>query len=259
MRNTLQRLTISIAILAILASSGGLLIPNLYRDNAFYKAAWQGNDLITLLLTPALLASHYYYKRGNANAQLLWLGLLLYMFYNFAFYLFGAAFNWFFLIYAATFALCLYALLIGLREIDRSPAHRRYLKPLARKVTIAFFCLVALPLAAVELAQCWRFIMSGIPPDIPELILALDLTLVIPNTMLAALLLVRKRRWGTILSAMMLVKSFTYGLVLVTGTTFVAITGVGAWDPLLPYYIFVSAGGLVLLLTLFMNLENSTT
>jgi len=250
MPNILQRLTISIVVLAGVASLGGLIVPNLYRDNAFYKAAWQANDLITILLTPGVLISCHYYRRGNASAQLVWLGLMLYMFYNYAFYLLGAAFNWFFLIYAALFTLSIYALLIGLREIDGSAAPNKYLSPLTRKVIIAFLSLVAIPLASVELGQCWAFIVSGAPPEIPILIMALDLTLVLPNTILAALLLARKRRWGTILSAMMLVKSFTYGLVLVTGTTFIAITGIGPWDPLLPYYIFVSAGGLIFLLIL---------
>ena len=77
--------------------------------------------------------------------------------------------------------------------------------------------------------------------------MALDLTLVIPNTILAALLLARKRKWGIILTAMMLVKSFTYGLVLVGGTIFIAITGGGPWDPLLAFYIFVSVGGVAFL------------
>lgn len=76
-----------------------------------------------------------------------------------------------------------------------------------------------------------------------------------PNTILAAWLLASKRRWGLILSAMMLVKSFAYGLVLVTGTTFIAISGLGPLDPLLPYYISVSAGGFVLLSILLKGLD----
>lgn len=247
MSNTLERLTISIAVLAGIASLGGITISNLYRDNALYKTAWQANDFITILLTPAVLVSFHYHKRGSARAQLVWLGLMLYTFYNYAFYLFGAAFNWFFLIYAAIFTLSLYALLMGLRDMDDRYREAEHLKPLTRKAIITFLILIATPLILVELGQVWRFILSGIPPKIPALIMALDLTLVIPNTILAALLLARKRKWGIILTTMMLVKSFTYGLVLVAGTIFIAITGVGPWDPLLAFYIFVSVGGVAFL------------
>jgi hypothetical protein len=253
MQNTLKRLTILIAVLAGVAGFGGLMIPNLYRDNAFYRAAWQANDLITILLTPMLLLAYHYYRAGSARAQLVWLGLLLYMFYNYAFYLFGAVFNWFFLIYAAVFTLSLYALLLGLSEINGSEVRNKYLEPRKRKVIVTFLVLVAIPLAWVEVAQCWKFILSGTPPEIPSLVMALDLTLVIPNTVLAALLLAAKRPWGVIVSAMMLVKSFTYGLVLVSSTTFIAIAGVGPWDPLLPFYIFVSGGGFVFLAILLKD------
>ena len=259
MPKILQWLTLLIAVLAGVASLGGLIIPNLYRDNAFYKAAWQANDLITMLLAPAVLVSYHYYRRGNARAQLVWLGLLLYMFYNYAFYLFGAAFNWFFLIYAAVFTLSLYALVLGLGQVNSTTVPNLHLSSLNRKLITAFLIFVAIPLASVELAHCWRFIFSGTPPEIPALIMALDLTLVVPNTILAALLLARKRPWGIILSAMMLVKSFTYGLVLVAGTTFIALNSIGPWDPLLPFCIFVSGGGFVFLTILLRDVAFRTT
>jgi hypothetical protein len=258
MSNTLQRLTISIALLAGVASLGGLMIPTLYQDNALYKTAWKANDLITLLLAPAVFISYQYYKRGTTTGRLVWLGLLLYMFYNYAFYLFGAAFNRFFLIYAALFTLALYALLLGLREVILNPAPTALLSPLKRKLIAIFLLGVAIPLASVELAQCWRFIFSGRSPEIPALVIALDLTLVVPNLILAALLLLGKRTWGIILSAMMLVKSFTYGLVLVTGTTFIVLTDMGPLDPLLPFYVFVSGGGLVLLIILLKDFTLKT-
>lgn len=88
--------------------------------------------------------------------------------------------------------------------------------------------------------------------------MALDLTLVIPNTIVAAVLLARQRPWGLILTAMMLVKSFTYGLVLVTGTTFIGLSGVGPWDPLLLFYVFVSAGGFVFLWVLLRGVHENT-
>jgi len=48
--STAHRLTTTIALLATVASAGGLFLPHLYRDNAFVVSAWKGTDLITLVV-----------------------------------------------------------------------------------------------------------------------------------------------------------------------------------------------------------------
>jgi hypothetical protein len=259
MPKILTWLTFSIFMLSGVASLCGLTITGLYRDNPFYSAAWQANDVVTALLAPALLVSFYYYREGKGSAQLVWLGLLLYMFYNYAFYLFGAAYNWFFLVYVALFTLSLYALLLGLREIIGTSLSKIYLPSLKRKLTATFLILVAVPVALVELSQCLRFIVSGAEPKIPQLVMALDLTLVIPNAILAAWLLVRKKPWGVVIATMMSVKSFSYGLVLVTSSASIAISGAGPWDRLWPFYIFVSAGGFIFTALMLKELVSATS
>ena len=94
-------LSVIITILVIVASAGGLFIDDLYRDNAFAKSAWQGTDLATLVVgVPTLTVALIFAQRGSFRAQLVWLGMLDYALYNYAYYLFGTAFNGFFLIYA---------------------------------------------------------------------------------------------------------------------------------------------------------------
>jgi hypothetical protein len=239
----IQWLTFSVCGLACIASVGGILIPSLYRDGEIYKAAWQANDIITILVTPAILVSFNLVLKGNLRAYLIWLGLILYMFYNYAFYLFGAKFNLFFPIYVLLFVLSLYAILIGLYKIkiDNIPS-----EPLRnRKYIAAFLILISGILAVVEFSQYLNFAFNGYDPKIPTLILSLDLSLVIPNCLLAAVLLLLNNPWGKVLSAMMLVKSLTYGLVLMSGTTLIAVRNLGDIDPLLPFYAFVALGGFV--------------
>lgn len=92
-------LSAMITILTIAASAGGLFIDDLYRDNTLITAAWRGNDLVTLVVgVPLLVAALIFLRRGSQRAQLIWLGMLRYTLYNYAFYLFGASFNRFFLI-----------------------------------------------------------------------------------------------------------------------------------------------------------------
>ena len=245
---TTQVLTFAIAALATIASAGGLFIPNLYRDSPFYKTAWQANDTVTLFLIPALIASHHLSRQGDQKAKVIWPGLVAYMFYNYAFYLFGAVFNWFFVVYASLLALTLYTFILGLFEIDKQIDKTPVVKH--RYLFCAFFLFTALPLGIVELEQYISFIVTGDSPEIPSLILALDLSLVVPSALLSAILLARRHPWGYWLGGIMLVKSLTYGMVLITGTLAIASEGLGPMDPLLPFYIFICAGGLIFLVTL---------
>ena len=91
-----------IAILATVASAGGLFLDGLYLDNPLVTAALRGNDLITLVIAVPLLAlAMLWARRGSQCAQLVWMGALGYMLYNYIFYLYGAAMNRFFLVYVA--------------------------------------------------------------------------------------------------------------------------------------------------------------
>ncbi len=89
--------------------SRGLWVKSLYHDNAFVKSAWYANDLITLfVVVPLLIIAIYLSHKNSQRWLMLLMGLLGYMFYNFAFYLFGAVFNIFFLIFSNSFPFCCY-------------------------------------------------------------------------------------------------------------------------------------------------------
>lgn len=89
-------LSIIIAVLIAIVSTGGLLWENLYRDNEFITRLWRGNDLVTLTVAASLLVgSMLLARRGSWRALLIWFGTLAFTLYNYAFYLFAAAFNYF--------------------------------------------------------------------------------------------------------------------------------------------------------------------
>jgi hypothetical protein len=240
-------LSVIIIFLAIIAAAGGLFIPNLYADSDIIKRAWYGSDMTTLFLViPLLIVSLSFVIRGSLRAQLIWIGLVGYMLYNYAFYLFGATFNKFFLVYVALFAVSLYALIIALSNLPLQNIQEHFDKKTPVKTLSIFMIVIALPLAIFELSQALTAIFSGTSPAVPPLIFALDLSFVIPNMILAAVLLWKHRRWGYILTAMMMVKGFTYGINLIISAASVADFSLsGDWDALTPFYLFIAVGSLL--------------
>src|SRR5687767_1842720 len=85
-------LTIAVVALMPLQAALGLLLPGEYRDPEWIRATWFGNDCVSLLIAlPLLVASFVSSRRASARGVLVWLGMLAYATYNYAFYLFGAA------------------------------------------------------------------------------------------------------------------------------------------------------------------------
>jgi hypothetical protein len=242
---TVYILSLIITMLSLLASAGGLLFRDLYRDAENIKLGWLGNDLVTLVIVfPGLLITSERVRRGSRQAQLVLMGLLGYIFYNYAFYLFGAAFNVFFLLYIAIFSSSIFALSLGLSGLNAEEISRSFNRNASTKWIAPFLLFISVPLGIIEVGYCINFILTGEVPKPPSLIFALDLSIVVPNTALAAVLLFKAKSWGYILGVIMLIKAFTYGLGLSLSSIITAIFGsAGTWDPLLPFYVFITVGG----------------
>lgn len=255
-------LSILIAILATIASAGGLLLDGLYRDNAFVTTTWLGNDAITLFLAvPILIAAMIFANRGSLKAQLIWMGALDYMLYNYAFYLFGASFNWFFLIYAALLALSIFALIFGLINLDVNGISQQFRKDTPVKWIGGYFIFVASGLGLVYLIQSIGFIttdnvpaivtMSGHPTNV---VFALDLTLLIPWLILGALWLMKRQPWGYVITGILNVKGPLYTLVLAMNSILVVYAGISETSEL-PLWGTLTVLGLIASVLFYINMQ----
>ncbi|HUK72706.1 MAG TPA: hypothetical protein VLW50_28770 [Streptosporangiaceae bacterium] len=189
------------AVLMVFPSLGGLLLPGLYRDNTWSTAAFRGNDLATLLLAvPVLAVALVLARRGSERARLVWFALLAYNVYNYAFYLFGTAFNDFFLLYAALVSLSLIALAFAIPAIAGIQCPVRY----ARAWVVAgYMAVVGVMFGAMWVIQAVRFLASGTVPKVisdsglhTSIVFALDLTLIVPAMLIGAVLLWRGHPGG---------------------------------------------------------------
>lgn len=252
-----------IAVLALIASAGGLLIPDLYRDNALITAGWFGNDLVTLFVAlPILIVSLVLSMRGSRRARLVWLGMLAYMLYNFSYYLFGSAFNSFFLIYVTLFTLSIFALIFGLVGLDVGGIGQRFRARTPVRWIAGYMIFVALGLTVVYASQSIAFIATGDLPEIVTLtekstsvVFALDLSMVVPWFILGAVWLWQRRPWGYVLATIVNVKGAVYMLAL-TAVTLSAVQA-GASDDLAQVGLWAPIGvaGLIASLFLLGNLE----
>lgn len=262
-------LSIFIAILAAFASAGGLLLDGLYRDNAFVKTTWLGNDAVTLFLAvPILVAAMVVSTRKDPKglqrplgSYLIWMGALDYMLYNYAFYLFGAAFNWFFLVYAALLALSIFALIVGLMNLDVNGISGQVRKEAPVKWIGGYFLFVASGLGLVYLIQSIGFIFTDNVPAIvtitehpTNVVFALDLTLLIPWPVLGAVWMMKRKPWGYVIAGILNVKGPLYTLVLAINSILVVRAGISETSEL-PLWGTLTALGLIASVMFYGNMK----
>ena len=104
----------------------GLLFQAQYRDADWITATWFGNDWFTLVVAvPMFAVALMSAGRGSIRGLLLWVGMLGYGVYNYAYYLFGAALNAFFPLYVLICVLSSVTLILVLSRMEVESRHRR--------------------------------------------------------------------------------------------------------------------------------------
>jgi len=224
------------ALLAVVSAGGVFFGEVLYRDNALVEHAFRGQDAVTLFVAvPLLVVALIAEQRGSGRGRLVWLAMLAYSLYGNLFYVFGAAFNAFFLLYVALFALSLYALLFSVPRIDVAAAVAGLPHGATRWVAFAYMTVTALGLGILWTAMSVGFLVTGkVPAPIVAtghptgVVFGLDLSIIVPAMALGVVWLVQRKPWGWLLAAVMSIKGVVYTLGLSVATLYVQRTGVGS-------------------------------
>jgi hypothetical protein len=265
-------LSVIIAALALVASAGGLVLKNLYHDNPFVTTTWRGNDLVTLFLAlPILVIALIFTARGSLHpspkngggykAQLVWFGAIDYMLYNYAFYLFGSAFNAFFLIYAALLGLSIFTLIFGLASLDAALVSQQFSSRTPVRWIGGDFLFVAIGLSLVYLMQSIGYILTGQMPAIvttsehpTNIVFALDFTLLIPWLALSGVWLIKRQPWGYVIAGIISVKAPLYTLALSINTLLLVQAGLASSSDL-PLWGTLTVLGLAASALLYGNMN----
>ncbi len=226
-------LSYAITTLAAIASGVGLLIPEVYRDNAWVTAQNRGTDLVTLVIVvPATLVVLSAYRRGAPRGRLMLFGLLGYFFYVYTGASLAYSFNYLFLVYVALFSLSILALIALSVSMNASSLRRAFDGNTPWRAVWIFMVWLAVMLCIIWFSQIVPFYLTG---EIPQSILdagaptmfvyVLDLGIVVPVAIIGAAWLRRSHLWGPILAGFILVKASTIGLALLGMTWFLSRAG----------------------------------
>ena len=234
------RLSVAIAILMVIASAAGLLIDGLYTDGAWAREAARGGDLTTLAVAvPVLIGSLVLARRGSHAAQAVWLGVLAYSVYNYAYFVFGAEFNDIFVLHIALFSLSIITLVLAVTSVDIDAIAARFRGVRATRWIGGFLTAVGAILGGLWVFLAIRFAITGelmadIPVDGIHLVFAIDTSLLVPALVMAGVLLWRRSTVGFVFGATMLVMGAIYQVNLLVAGLFGAnadVAGVKAFPP----------------------------
>ena len=241
----------AIAILAMIAALIGIF-GNVYLEDDWFKSQMIGQDVFTLVVAVGLFIVPFI---ENKKAKLMQGGFFAYMVYTYVFYAFAVQFNVLFLVYVALCSLSVLGLLIVFRELSEFSLEDS--KGWALKGSSIYLVLVCFVLSLLWLGDIVGHLLGKPMLDTPTgepltPVYILDLGFVIPACLYGAIQSLRKKFWGTILSAVMLVMVATMGFALMAMAIGLYAYGFG-FQGFLTVFWFV-LGTLGLLLSLFYML-----
>jgi len=212
-------LSAALASLMVVQTVLGLLFEGQYRDADWIKATWYGNDWFTLVVAvPLLVVALVLARQGSVRGLLLWVGLLGYDVYNYAYYLLGAALNAFFPLYVVTWVLSAIALLLVLSRTEVDVVAASYAPSTPVRIVGGYLIVVGLGLALVWLTMWAAYAFAGratpVEPEAFKLVAALDLSMMVTALVCGGVLLWRQRRWGYVIAAIAGIQGALYLMVL---------------------------------------------
>jgi hypothetical protein len=221
-----------IAILMLVASLAGLLVHGLYPDDPWAREALRGGDLTTIAMAaPVLVVSMLLARRGFRAAQAIWLGALAYSVYNYAYYVFGAAFNDIFVLHMALFSLSIAALVSVIANIDVATIATRFRGMRGARFIGAFLAVVGTVLGSLWVSLAIRFsvtgqLIAGLPREGVHLVFAIDTSLLAPALVMSGILLWRRSPRGFVFGTAMAVMGALYQMNLLMAGLFQSSAGV---------------------------------
>jgi hypothetical protein len=229
--------TLTLAGVMVAAGSYGLLVEGAYPAPQGVRPTLpetlRGQDVVNLLAAVALVWGGRRAHAGRLLGHVVWLAVCLYISYTYLMYV-VAPYNDALLLYIAGIGLGAYGLLHGLVRLDARAVAEAF-EGLPRRGLAWFLIGLAGLFSTMWLVDILSVWPGGVPAslftyDIPSIVHVLDLGLVLPLLTVTGVMLLRGHPVAPVLAAMLLVKTLTLGLALLSMNAFVAASA-GLSDP----------------------------
>lgn len=212
-------------------------------------------DLVSLMFAPLLAWMIVLALRGSLRAIMVWMGIMVYVAYYYAFYGFDFVYTPFYPLYLALMGMSVFSLVGLLVAIDKE----RLAASINHGMPVRFIAIVlgmTLVFVPIWLAMVYQGIRTQQPQD-TDLVLVLDLPYLIPACVLAASMIWRRKPLGYLISGPLLFKAAVSGLLLTGGELLKFQRGTApAWEQL-AMYVFLALVGSVALLRYLRHLQDS--
>lgn len=244
--------SILVAVLMTMASVAGLVDWNRTYPgvDAALLPLFVGQDALNLAVgLPILLGSMWLARRGALIGLLLWPGALFYVLYDYGYYVLGAPFNAFFLVYIALMTLSAYAMIGIVVSIDSTVIRARLAEEVPAQLVGGFIAGLAVLFTALWSAISVSAFASGAQLDmVPRVVTTMDLTIQLPALFIGGVLLMRRHALGYVVAAGLLLQAAAYliGLSVITVLT-ETLTGVPLDAVAVAPGLIIGAIGLVLI------------
>jgi hypothetical protein len=260
-RQAVWWVALTVAVCALVASLLGLLLDEVYVGDIATAAMLRGYDVVTLIVVvPALFLAWVRARGGSEWARLIMASLLLYLAYTYAYYLFGTGFNDLLLLHTVVFSGSLAALILSLVSLDPDRLVVGFSTRTPVRAVATVLGVLAVALGGMWLAVCVNYLLSESPPTgsalvetdtVVKLGIVLDLTVLVPLYLVAAVLLWRRRPWGFVLATLVLVSGVLHQvsyLVALIAQKLAGVPDAVAFDPLEPAILLLYVAATVGLL-----------
>ncbi|BCJ94722.1 hypothetical protein acsn021_22910 [Anaerocolumna cellulosilytica] len=185
------------------------------NDSVAAAAQAIAQDWVTVFLgVPLLIFSCIFSGKNSLRARILLAGTLAYFLYTYMSYSFLCMYNHLFFVYVALMSMSFFALTLVMVSFDLLELKKAFSEDLPVKTIGILIIIFACAISLMWLGRIVPSLVNGGTPSILEhyttlVIQVLDLGFVIPVSFLSAILLIRRKPIGLLLSSVMCMKGAT--------------------------------------------------
>jgi hypothetical protein len=259
--------SIGLASVAAAAAAFTAFVPGVLRGTEVMNGSARGTALAVLFVAvPTFVVGIFRVSRGAVRPAISSLGATAFIVYNSVLFLFATPFNSLFLIYAATFALAFWTLVLLLRAIDVESLASRIATRVPAPGIAVYLAVIAVLNAAAWLGVVIPALFQRSPSFLAGTglttnpIYTQDMSFWIPLVGVSAVLLWRRKAWGYVLGGGALVyfviESISIAVDQWMGGTADPTSSVAS-TTLAPVFLIVAAVGMIPLVIYFRRMSSA--